>query len=188
MSHMFHKENTCSMTREEIKQTASNLLKRMTLKEKVWMLNGNWDMIGNQLKYKNGYNPVPIATNGVKRLGVPPIKFSDLHVIRKEDHLEVSVKVTNTGTRDGAQVVQVYVGKPDSKVERQKKLLKGFEKVFIPAGQSTQVTIPVLLDDLRYYDVENHSWVLEEGEYQMLVGACSAEENLQKTNVNLKIS
>jgi beta-glucosidase len=74
---MFHKENTCSMTREEIEQTAGNLLKRMTLKEKVWMLNGNWDMISNQLKYKNGYNPVPIATNGVKRLGVPPIKFSD---------------------------------------------------------------------------------------------------------------
>ena len=74
---MFHKENTCSMTREEIEQTASNLLKRMTLKEKVWKLNGNWDMIGNQIKYKNGYNPVPIATNGVKRLGVPPIQFSD---------------------------------------------------------------------------------------------------------------
>ena len=74
---MFHKESTCSMTREEIEQTATHLLKRMTLKEKVWMLNGNWDMIRNQLKYKNGYNPVPIATNGVKRLGVPPIKFSD---------------------------------------------------------------------------------------------------------------
>ena len=74
---MFHKEATCSMTREEIDQTANNLLQRMTLKEKVWMLNGNWDMINNQLKYKNGYNPVPIATNGVKRLGIPPVKFSD---------------------------------------------------------------------------------------------------------------
>jgi beta-glucosidase len=74
---MFHKESTCTMTREEIDQTANNLLHRMTLKEKVWMLNGNWDMIGNQLKYKNGYNPIPIATNGVERLGVPPVKFSD---------------------------------------------------------------------------------------------------------------
>ena len=73
---MFRKELTCSMTREEIEQTATNILNRMTLKEKVWMLNGNWDMISNQLKYKNGYNPVPITTNGVKRLGVPPIKFS----------------------------------------------------------------------------------------------------------------
>ncbi len=65
---MFHKETTCSMTREEIDQTASNLLKRMTLKEKVWMLNGNWDIVDNQFRYKNGYNPVPIATNRVKRL------------------------------------------------------------------------------------------------------------------------
>jgi beta-glucosidase len=65
------------MTRDEIEQTANNLLNRMTLKEKVWMLNGNWDLIANQLKYKNGYNPIPIATNGVARLGVPPVKFCD---------------------------------------------------------------------------------------------------------------
>ena len=49
----------------------------MTLKEKVWLLNGNWDMLTNQIKYKNAYNPRPIATNGLKRLGISPIKFSD---------------------------------------------------------------------------------------------------------------
>ncbi|MBW6474200.1 MAG: fibronectin type III-like domain-contianing protein [Anaerolineaceae bacterium] len=81
----------------------------------------------------------------------------------------------------------MYVGKPDSKVERQKKLLKGFEKVFIPAARSTELMIPVLLEDLRYYDVDKYGWVLEEGKYQVMVGPSSVEENLQKTNVELKI-
>lgn len=74
---MFNKDTTCKLSRAEIEKRASDLLKKMTLKEKVWMLNGNWDMLTNQLQHKNAYNPTPIATNGVKRLGVSPVKFSD---------------------------------------------------------------------------------------------------------------
>ena len=74
---MFKKENKCSLSRSEIEQKAQDTLKQMTLKEKVWLLNGNWDMLTNQIKYKNAYNPTPIATNGVKRLGISPIKFTD---------------------------------------------------------------------------------------------------------------
>jgi beta-glucosidase len=73
---MFNKEE-CALTRSEIERKANAYLQQMTLKEKVWLLNGNWDMIVNQIKYKNAYNPVPIATNGLKRLGISPIKFTD---------------------------------------------------------------------------------------------------------------
>jgi beta-glucosidase len=73
---MFNRDN-CSLTRSQIEQQANATLQRMTPKEKVWLLNGNWDMLANQIKYKNAYNPVPIATNGLKRLGIPPIKFTD---------------------------------------------------------------------------------------------------------------
>ena len=74
---MFNKETKCTLPRAEIEQKANETLGQMTLKEKVWLLNGNWDMVANQIKYKNAYNPTPIATNGVKRLGVSPIKFTD---------------------------------------------------------------------------------------------------------------
>jgi beta-glucosidase len=74
---MFKKEAKCTLSRAEIEQKASETLGQMTLKEKVWLLNGNWDMVGNQIKYNNAYNPTPIATNGVERLGVSPIKFAD---------------------------------------------------------------------------------------------------------------
>lgn len=111
--------------------------------------------------------------------------YSDLHVTLKDDHLDVLVTVKNLGEREGADVVQVYVSKPDSKVERQKKLLKGFEKIVIPAGQDKQLSISVLLDDLRYFDGETKSWVLEEGEYQILVGGSSVEGSLLGFSVSL---
>ena len=74
---MFKKENQCTLTPEKINKKAAALLKKMTLKEKVWLLNGNWDPMVNMIRYKNAYNPTPIATNGLKRLGIAPIKFTD---------------------------------------------------------------------------------------------------------------
>jgi beta-glucosidase len=73
---MFHQDK-CILSRQQIEQKAAATVSKMTLKEKVWMLNGNWDMLANQLQHKNAYNPTPIATNGCKRLGIAPIKFSD---------------------------------------------------------------------------------------------------------------
>jgi beta-glucosidase len=132
---------------------------------------------GYTLLDKNGHQPAYPFGFG---LSYTQFDYSDLSVARMNDHLEVSVTVKNIGKRDGAEVVQVYVSKPDSKVEGQKKLLKGFEKVFIPAGQSSVVRIPVLLDDLRYYDVDKHGWELEEGEYQVMVGEDSKESGQLK--------
>ncbi|MBK8023094.1 MAG: hypothetical protein IPK19_17130 [Chloroflexi bacterium] len=73
---MFRKE-ACTLSREQIEEKARELLEQMTLKEKVWMLNGNWDIFGNVEKYQNGYNPVPIETNGCPRLGISSIRFTD---------------------------------------------------------------------------------------------------------------
>ncbi len=74
---MFCKENLCKLHPTEIEERSSALLNQMTLKEKVWLLNGNWPMISNGIQYKNYYNPVPIATNGLKHLKISPIKFTD---------------------------------------------------------------------------------------------------------------
>ncbi|MFW6313586.1 MAG: beta-glucosidase family protein, partial [Spirochaetota bacterium] len=73
---MFGKE-TCRLSREQIEGRVDELLGRLRLKEKVWLLNGNWDVVRNQVKYKNSYNPVPIKTNGNERLGISPIAFVD---------------------------------------------------------------------------------------------------------------
>ena len=67
---MFKKDDVCTLTKEQIEEKAQELLGQMTLREKVWMLNGNWDPMRNQTRYENVYNPTPIKTNGVKRLGI----------------------------------------------------------------------------------------------------------------------
>ena len=93
--------------------------------------------------------------------------YSDLKV--KEDC--ATFTITNTGDRDGAEIAQLYVAKPDAKIFRPAKELKGFAKVFLKAGESKTVTIP--LDDkaFRYWNTSSGHWEREGGTYQILIGA-----------------
>lgn len=90
----------------------------------------------------------------------------------------MSVAVTNTGARDGEEVVQVYVGMQHSRMERQKKLLKGFQKMAIPAGATVIVHISIPFDELRYYDAQTKTWRLETGTYRVWVGPSADDRTL----------
>lgn len=111
--------------------------------------------------------------------------YSDLKVEDTGSSINVSVVVTNTGDRYGEEVVQVYIGMLDSKIDRQKKLLKGFDKVGIESGDSMMVTISVAKDNLRYYDMEESQWILEPGTYCVMVGPHSGDDSLLKTSLVL---
>ena len=92
------------------------------------------------------------------------------------DSLLVSVDVKNTGNRDGEEVVQLYVSYPDSKVERPIKQLKGFKRVFIPAGKTVTVNIPLKAQDLAYWDVEKHAFIVEKGKVKITVASSSEDD------------
>lgn len=93
--------------------------------------------------------------------------YSDL----KADADKVTFTITNTGSRAGAEIAQLYVAKADAAVFRPEKELKGFAKVFLQAGECKTVTIP--LDDkaFRYWNVKTDRWETEGGSCQLLVGA-----------------
>ena len=93
--------------------------------------------------------------------------YSDL----KAEADKVTFTITNTGSRAGAEIAQLYVAKADAAVFRPEKELKGFAKVFLQAGECKTVTIP--LDDkaFRYWNVKTDRWETEGGSYQLLVGA-----------------
>ena len=95
------------------------------------------------------------------------------------DETAVTFTVTNTGSWDGAEVSQVYVGCPEGRVFRPAKELKGFVKVFLKAGESRTVTVP--LDDkaFRYWNVKTNQWQVEGGSYIISVGAASDDILLQ---------
>lgn len=117
---------------------------------------------------------VPTAFPFGYGLSYTSFAYSDL----KADEKGVTLTVTNTGSCTGAEVVQLYVAKPDAKVFRPVKELKGFTKVQLEAGESKTVTIP--LDDkaFRYWNVKTDRWEVEGGSYQLLVGASSADIRL----------
>ena len=120
---------------------------------------------------------VPTAFPFGYGLSYTSFAYSDL----KADETGVTLTVTNTGSCAGAEVVQLYVAKPDAKIFRPAKELKGFAKVFLEAGESKTVTIP--LDDkaFRYWNVATHRWEVEGGSYQLLAGASSADIRLTAT-------
>ena len=104
-------------------------------------------------------------------LSYTTFQYSDLSVSDQE----VTFTLTNTGDRAGAEVAQLYVALPNSKIFRAARELKGFAKVFLQPGESRQVTIP--LDDkaFRYFNVKTNRWEVESGRYQLMVAA-SAED------------
>jgi beta-glucosidase len=115
--------------------------------------------------------------------------ISDIAVDKKEyasgEQIKVSCKVSNTGDADGAEVVQVYVGKPNSKVDRALKELKGFKKVALAKGTKSNVEISIDVDGLSFYDESISEWNLEKGEYVIYVG--NASDHISKEiNITIK--
>lgn len=91
----------------------------------------------------------------------------------------VSFTLKNTGTRDGAEIAQLYISKPEGRCYRPVKELKGFQKVFLKAGEEKQVQIPFDDKTFRYYDAERKQWQQEEGIYHIRIGASVADIRLE---------
>ena len=103
--------------------------------------------------------------------------YSDLTV----DGKQATFTLANTGSRDGAEVAQLYVHAKNPSVYRPAKELKGFAKVFLKAGESRRVSIP--LDDkaFRYFNVKTDKFEVDPGEYEILIGASVADIKLKGT-------
>ncbi len=93
----------------------------------------------------------------------------------------VNFEVKNTGTRAGAEVVQLYVGDSHASVPRPVKELKGFAKVSLKPGESQKVTITLDRRAFSYYDEKKADWVAEPGDFVILVGGSSADIALKGT-------
>lgn len=87
--------------------------------------------------------------------------------------------LTNTGNRDGAEVAQLYIGMKDGKVFRLAKELKGFQKVFLKAGESRRVHIPFDDKTFRYWNVRTDQWETEGGTYTIMIGASCLDIRLR---------
>lgn len=92
--------------------------------------------------------------------------WSDMQMSEEREQFTISCRVRNTGTRDGAEVVQLYVSAPGSKVYKPLRELRAFQKVRLAAGEEKEVSLTVNKDELRYFDVQKRAWTMEGGEYR----------------------
>ncbi len=103
--------------------------------------------------------------------------YSDLklstHTLQHGGTVTATVTVTNTGARDGEEVVQLYAAHQGSRVSRPVEELKDFQRVAIRAGESMPVTLHLRADDLRFWDETAHAWTLEADRVEVRVGSSS---------------
>ena len=102
--------------------------------------------------------------------------WSDMQLSEEGDRFMISCRVRNTGTRDGAEVVQLYVSAPESNVYKPLRELRAFQKVRLAAGEEKEVRLTVNKDALRYFDVPKRAWTMEGGEYRFEL--CSDAETV----------
>lgn len=99
--------------------------------------------------------------------------------LTKSDTLTVSFNVKNTGGRDGDEVAQLYVRDIESSVKQPRMQLKAFKRVRIKKGETKKVTLTVPIKNLSFWDEKTRDYIVEPGEFEIMVGASSADIRLK---------
>lgn len=125
-------------------------------------------------RYFDSYDVEPAFAFG-HGLSYTSFEYSDLTVTRGDAGVELHLRVTNTGSVPGAEVVQVYVSDDESSLPRPAKELKEFDKVELAPGDSAELTFVLGDEAFSYYDPAQGGWVLEPGVFAIQVGSSSRD-------------
>ena len=138
--------------------------------------------LNGHVRYEEG---IFIGYRHYDRLGIEPLfpfghglsytSFDLSGLTVSADGGTVRVTLTNSGTRDGAAVVQVYVGDVDASLPRPQKELKGFAKVRLKAGEAREVEVTLEARAFAFFDVAGQLWRIEAGEFDISVGFSAAD-------------
>jgi beta-glucosidase len=113
-------------------------------------------------------------------LSYTSFEYENLHLERNptsrpENTFTLELDITNVGERAGSEIIQAYSHDIQSTVDRPPKELVGFEKCSLEPGDKSRVSITVKEEDLSFYDVSTHSWVIESGDFEILIGRSSRD-------------
>ena len=100
-------------------------------------------------------------------------EYGDLSLKQKKDKIQVSFTLKNLGDMEADEVAQLYVRRPETKIERADKELEAFERVTLKAGETKTVTLEFPISELAHWDMETNGWVVEPGKVEILVGTSS---------------
>ena len=139
---------------------------RTEYREGVFVGYRYYDKKEMEVRYPFGYG-LSYTTFEISNLRLDRTAMQDTETVT------VSVDVKNTGSVAGKEVVQIYVGKPDSKVIRPVRELKDFAKAELAPGEVKTLTFTLGKEAFAYYDITLHDWYAEPGEYVISVGDSS---------------
>ena len=104
----------------------------------------------------------------------------DKEKFTKNDTVTVSLDIVNSGNRSGMEIIQLYIQDIKSSIDRPPKELKQFKKVKLEQNERKTVELTLNFDDFSFYDDSTHSWVVEPGTFNILLGSSSRDIHLQK--------
>jgi beta-glucosidase len=145
--------------------------KKVVYKEGLFVGYRHYDKSQKKPQFPFGFG-LSYTTFAYKNLRVSPESGS------ADQPVQVSFDLTNTGSRPGAEIAQVYVGDQHSSVPRPIKELKGFSKVLLNPGETKTVNLTLDRRAFSYYDVKSKNWVVDPGDFDISVGRSSAEIEL----------
>jgi beta-glucosidase len=123
-------------------------------------------------RYYDTYHIAPQFPFGYG-LSYSTFRFSDLKVLRNENDIDVSFNVTNTSTRKGAEVAQLYVGAPQGPIQRPIHELKEFARVSLDPHEVRRIHLTLHRNDFAYWDMTGNKWKVLPGSYKIEVGDSS---------------
>lgn len=110
---------------------------------------------------------------------------SSVKEISNGESFVITIPVTNSGEKEGKEVVQLYIGDDKSSVLRPIKELKGFQKISLKPGETKTVTFTIKPEDLKFYDEKKKTWISEPGDFTAYIGSSSTDIR-QKVPFKLK--
>jgi len=150
---------------------------RVEYKEGIFVGYRGYEHNGTKPLFPFGYG-LSYTTFAYSNLGIKPAASMSTGADSTAPMVEVSFDVKNTGSREGADVAQIYVADPHSKVPRPAKELKGFVGFDLQPGESKTSTITLDRRAFSYYDVQAKKWTMPADEFNILVGRSSQDIEL----------
>ena len=148
--------------------------KKVSYKEGVFVGYRHLDSSGIKPLFPFGYG-LSYTSFAYKKLSITPARAA------ADEPVTVSLDVTNTGTRTGSDVVEVYVGELHPKITRPPKELKGFTKLQLSPGETRRVSLVLDHRAFSYFDSDKHAWTTDAGEFNIYVGHSDAQIELTGT-------
>jgi beta-glucosidase len=115
-------------------------------------------------------------------LSYTTFKYGDLKIdkksIKEDENVNISLTIENTGNREGAEVIQLYVQDIRASLERPEKELKAFKKVYLKAGEKKVISLKLDKNALSFYDIVSKDWIAEKGKFKVLIGSSSKDIRL----------